>query len=207
MTMKYQPVNVSTGKDIIYPANTYWRSFKIKDMAVGIGKSCRQNIESPFLILDAEILFQPIEHILHDTDESKQSCSTQSGIANLEKQKEEVFTPSAQIPKPAFPKRTAVTRCCDLLSRIKTLVHKCTNSTSLANLEKTLLSAPTELEDSSNTDAGLTLVAPDTGEKSRKRKSSKSNDKANKKLKLGKLPSVQAKKNHPYNKELAKMQR
>ena len=158
--------------------------------------------ESPFLTLDAEILFQPIEHILHDTDESKQSCSTQSSIANLEKQKEEVFTPSAQIPKPAFPKRTAVTRCCDLLSRIKTLVHECTNSTSLANLEKTLLSALTELEDSSNTDAGLTLVAPDTGEKSRKRKSSKSNDKANKKLKLGKLPSVQAKKNHPYNKRV-----
>ena len=75
--------------------------------------------ESPFLTLDAEILFQPIEHILHNTDESKQSCSRQSGIANLEKQKEEIFTPSAQIPKSAFPRRTAVTRCCDLLSRIK----------------------------------------------------------------------------------------
>ena len=138
-------------------------------MTVGIGKSCRQNIESPFFTLGAEIVFQPIEHILHDTVENKHSCSTQSGIANLEKQKEEVFTPSVQIPKPAFPKRTAVTRCCYLLSRIKTLVHECTNSTSLANLEKTLLSALTELEDSRNTDAGLTLVAPDTGEKSRKR--------------------------------------
>ena len=126
-------------------------------------------LESPFFTLGAEIVFQPIEHILHDTDENKHSCSTQSGIANLEKQKEEVFTPSVQIPKPAFPKRTAVTRCCYLLSRIKTLVHECTNSTSLANLEKTLLSALTELEDSRNTDAGLTLVAPDTGEKSRKR--------------------------------------
>ena len=31
------------------PANTYWRSFKIKDMTVGIGKSCRQNIESVVL--------------------------------------------------------------------------------------------------------------------------------------------------------------
>ena len=98
------------------------------------------------------------------------TAAVHSLVLQTSKSKKRKFSPpSAQIPKPAFPKRTAVTRCCYLLSRIKTLVHECTNSTSLANLEKTLLSALTELEDSSNTDAGLTLVAPDTGEKSRKR--------------------------------------
>ena len=59
--------------------------------------------ESPFLTLDAEILFQPIEHILHNTDESKQSCSRQSGIANLEKQKEEIFHPISTNSKTSIP--------------------------------------------------------------------------------------------------------
>jgi hypothetical protein len=116
---------------------------------------------------------------------------------------------TAELPKPAFPKRTAVTRCCDLLSRIKNLVYECTNSTSLANIEKTLLTAFRELEDNSNTDEGLTLTAPDTSVSSTKRKkckSSKSDNQLKKKLKLSKLKSVPAKKKHPFNKRVGQLQ-
>lgn len=165
--------------------------------------------ESPFYTLDIDILFKPIDHTLDKVDKNQQDCSMQTGAQNLERTTEEVTTTTetmtAELPKPAFPKRTAVTRCCDLLSRIKNLVYECTNSTSLANLEKTLLTAFRELEDNSNTDEGLTLTAPDTNvssTKRKKRKSSKSDNQLKKKLKLSKLKSVPAKKKHPFNKRV-----
>ena len=101
--------------------------------------------ESPFLTLDIDILFKPFDHILEEVDNnqtsfdnSQQSCRIQTSITNNERQADDITTETrtAEIPKPVFPKRTAVTRCCDLLSRVKNLIYECTNSTSLANLEK-----------------------------------------------------------------------
>lgn len=167
--------------------------------------------ESPFLNLDTEILFKPVDHILHEVDDTQQSCDAQQGFRDHEKETGEVTvtqTTTAELPKPVFPKRTTVTRCCDLLSRIKNLVYECTNSTSLANLEKNLLSALQELENNSNTDAGLTLTAPDMNSSSKKRKKRKSNTSKSangplkKKPRLSKLPSVKPKKKHPYNKRV-----
>jgi hypothetical protein len=146
--------------------------------------------ESPFYTLDIDILFKPIDRTLDKVYKNQQDCSMQTGAQNLERTTEEVTsieTMTAELPKPAFPKRTAVTRCCDLLSRIKNLVYECTNSTSLSNLEKTLLTAFKELEDNSNTDEGLTLTAPDTSvssTKRKKRKSSKSDNQLKKKIKI-----------------------
>ena len=67
------------------------------------------------------------------------------------------------------------------------------------------MSALQELEDNSNTDAGLTLTAPDTSSsltKRKKRKLSKSTKASPKKPRLSKLPSVKPKKRHPSNKRV-----
>ena len=37
---------------------------------------------------------------------------------------QEEETRSSDIPKPTYPKRTSVTRCCDLLARLKNLIHE-----------------------------------------------------------------------------------
>lgn len=170
--------------------------------------------ESPFLTLDFDVLFKPIEHNLDKINESQdqQGCSAQCGTLNKSAIEGVTKTATTELPKPVFPKRTAVTRCCDLLSRIKNLVYECTNSTSLANLEKSLLVALRDLEDSSNTDLGLTLptlpltLVPDTSRsltsRCNKRKSCKSDSKPKKKQKISKLPTVQTTKKHPYNKRV-----
>ena len=134
--------------------------------------------ESPFLSLDMDILFKPIHHILDEANNTQQSSDAQTDFRDHERETVKVTTTqttTADLPKPVFPKRTAVTRCCDLLSRIKNLIYECTDSTSFANLEKNLASALQELEDNSNTDTGLTLTAPDMSSSSlqcKKRKSS-----------------------------------
>ena len=136
--------------------------------------------ESPFLSLDMDILCKPIHHILDEANDTQQSSDAQTDFRDNDGETVKVTTTqttTADLPKPVFPKRTAVTRCCDLLSRIKNLIYECTDSTSLANLEKNLASAFQELEDNSNTDAGLTLTARDmscSSLKCKKRKSKKS---------------------------------
>jgi len=165
--------------------------------------------ESPFLSLDIDILFKPIDHILGEADDAKQICDAQAYFQHHENATQKITTTQtmvAELPKPVFPKRTAVTRCCDLLSRIKNLLYECTDSTSLANLEKNLGLLLQNLEDNSNTDAGLTLTAPDissSSTKCKKRKSNKStNGSSKKKPRLSKLPSVKPKKKHPSNKRV-----
>lgn len=86
-----------------------------------------------------------------------------------------IHTMTAEPPKPVFLKRTAFTRCCDLLSRIKNLLYEYTDATSLDNLEKNLLTPLRDLENNSNTDAGLRLTAPDLSSSFMKRKKRKSN--------------------------------
>ena len=166
--------------------------------------------DSPFLTLDVDILFKPIDHILKRVDDAQQVCGAES-FHDQEKETEEADikqTMTAVLPKPVFPKRTAITRCCDLLSRIKSLVHECTNSTSLASLEKSLQSALQEFENNSNTDSGLALTAPDAGKTSMKRKKRTSNisksttSNPKKKARLSNLPSAKLKKIHPYNRRV-----
>ena len=77
-------------------------------------------------------------------------------------------TMTAELPKLVFPKPVAITRCCDLLSTIKNLLYKWTDSTSQANLEKNLVFALQDLQDNSNTDSCLTLTAPDSSSHSTK---------------------------------------
>ena len=156
-----------------------------------------------------DILFKPIHHILDEANNTQQSSDAQTDFRDHERETVKVTTTqttTADLPKPVFPKRTAVTRCCDLLSRIKNLIYECTDSTSFANLEKNLASALQELEDNSNTDTGLTLTAPDMSSSSlqcKKRKSKKStNGSPKKKPRLTKLPSVKPKKKHPSNRRV-----
>ena len=165
--------------------------------------------ESPFLSLDMDILCKPIHHILDEANDTQQSSDAQTDFRDNDGETVKVTTTqttTADLPKPVFPKRTAVTRCCDLLSRIKNLIYECTDSTSLANLEKNLASALQELEDNSNTDAGLTLTARDmscSSLKCKKRKSKKStNGSPKKKPRLTKLLSVKPKKKHPSNRRV-----
>ena len=76
--------------------------------------------ESPYLTIDNEVIFKHIDHVKADIkeqvpdavnveDEVKENSSAQQNGTRLN-----------NFPKPTYPKRTSVTRCCDLLARTKT---------------------------------------------------------------------------------------
>lgn len=110
---------------------------------------------------------------------------------------------SAEIPKKVYPKRTHVTRCCDLLARIKNLTHECTNAEVLETLEQSLKAVLKDLEGGCESASGFILTSDTTttgnastdlpGNKCKKKHATKSNV-ATKKLKL-----AQTKKRHLFN--------
>ena len=78
---------------------------------------------------------------------------------------------SSDIPKPTYPKRTSVTRCCDLLARLKNLVHECTNLTALETLGKDLELTLTKFESSvGEGNTNLTLSAPQKRPKQKRKR-------------------------------------
>jgi hypothetical protein len=114
------------------------------------------------------------------------------------------------IPKPTFPKRTSVTRCCDILAKIKSLVHECTKSTALEKLEKDLKLALKDFESNiskGTTTSGITLSAPDRRTVPQRKRKNQEQKQANtacplkkRKMKKSTLPAVKPKKVHPFNK-------
>jgi hypothetical protein len=155
--------------------------------------------ESPYISLDVDILFQPI-----DSQQPKQSEKILNPVLNAPLP---TTTPtgsvSTEIPKKVYPKRTNVTRCCDLLARIKNLTHECTNAEVLKTLEQSLKTVLKDLEAGCESASGIILTSDTTatgsvstdlpGNKRKKKQAAKSNV-ASKKLKL-----AQTKKRHLYN--------
>ncbi len=107
---------------------------------------------------------------------------------------------STEIQKKAFPKRTHVTQCCDLLARIKITVHKCMNALALKKLEYGLTFLLNDLEKECDSASGIILTSESkpTGSHTRgtkrKEKDGTTSRGTNKKLKLD-----IAKKRHLYN--------
>jgi hypothetical protein len=113
------------------------------------------------------------------------------------------------IPKPTFPKRTSVTRYCDLLAKIKSLVHQCTKSTALEKLKKDLKLALKEFESNiseGTTTSGITLSAPDRRTVPHRKERTRNRNRRillmvkRRKMKKSTLPAVKPKKVHPFNK-------
>ncbi|CAB3991634.1 Hypothetical predicted protein [Paramuricea clavata] len=114
------------------------------------------------------------------------------------------------ILKPTFPKRTSVTRCCDLLAKIKSLVHESTKSTALEKLEKDLKLVLKDFESNiseGTTTSGITLSAPDRQMVPQRKRKNQEQKQANtacplkrRKMKKSTLPAVKPKKVHPFNK-------
>ena len=160
------------------------------------------------MTLNSDIRFKPANHIQDETQ--GQSIDDNYPTSSLHEPGAETHVNSTvrDLPKPVFPKRTSVTRCCDLLASIKNLVHECTSVPALNNLEKVLASALKDLEAESHNVSGLTLTAPDRPSNSkRKRISEEPKSKPATKLKKSKvakskLPSVQPKKKRPYTKRV-----
>ena len=103
--------------------------------------------------------------------------------------------------------RTSVTRCCDLLARLKNLVHECTNLTALETLEKDLKLTLTKFESNfGEGNTNLTLSAPQkrpTQKRKRKipeQKDVQSVSSKKRKVKKSTLPPVGPKKVHPFSK-------
>ena len=154
--------------------------------------------ESPYLSLDVDILFKPIDY-----QQPTQSEKIQNPVLNVPLP---TTTPtaslSAEIPKKVYPKRTNVTRCCDLLARIKNLTHECTNAEVLNTLEQSLKTVLKDLEAGCESASGIILtsdttigsVSTDISGKKRKKKHAPKSNVAMKKLKL-----AQRKKQHLYN--------
>ena len=155
--------------------------------------------ESPYISLDADILFQHT-----DSQQPEQSDKNWNPVFNVSLP---TITPtgslSAEIPKKVYPKRTHVTRCCDLLARIKNLTHECTNAEVLETLEQNLKTVLKDLEAGCESASGIILTSDATttgnaltdlpGNKCKKKHAAKSNV-ATKKLKL-----EQTKKRHLFN--------
>ena len=178
--------------------------------------------ESPYLTLDKEVLFQNVKDMELPTlvqdqelynsynmpprpntgvEGAHNSCSmTETPCSN--KDSMSAPTSTSEIPKKIYPKRTLVTRCCDLLAKIKNLVHETTCATGLSKLEQTLQSAFCDLEAKSENVSGIILSSGITVKTSTKRKKNKNPNTARKKAKLSlehKLPLNKVKKKHPYN--------
>ena len=65
--------------------------------------------ESPFLSLDMDILFKPIDHNMDKVDDKLQSCDLQTDFRDHEKETEDSSTKqttgtTAELPKKVFPK-------------------------------------------------------------------------------------------------------
>ncbi len=158
--------------------------------------------ESPYLTLDVNILFKTIDverpdeliKELQVPDDS--SCPMPSVVNSIPA----TTGTSTEIPKKAFPKRTHVTRCCDLLARIKNTVHECMNAQALKKLEYGLKSLLNDLEKECDSASGIILTSESkpTGSHTRgtkrKEKDGTTSRGTNKKLKLD-----IAKKRHLYN--------
>ena len=114
--------------------------------------------ESPYLSLDVDILFKPIDY-----QQPTQSEKIQNPVLNVPLP---TTTPtaslSAEIPKKVCPKRTNVTRCCDLLARIKNLTHECTNAEVLNTLEQSLKTVLKDLEAGCESASGIILTSDTT---------------------------------------------
>lgn len=168
--------------------------------------------ESPYLTLDSDIIFKPVNHIEDEIqDQSMDNSYPPTPCLHEAEPGPEMHgnsTVTAELPKPVFPKRTSVTRCCDLLSSIKNLVHECTSVPALNNLEKVLASALKDLEAESDSVSGLTLSALDRPSNSKRKrkteqpKSTPATKSKKRKVTKSKLPSVQLQKKHPYNKRV-----
>ncbi len=155
--------------------------------------------ESPYISLDVDILFKTIDFQQHgDPSEEFQIPQASSNLMSSVNTAE-TGRHSTEIPKKAYPKRTHITRCCDLLAVLKNLVHECTNPAALEKLEENLKTMVTDLEAGCESASGIILtpeiLPTETGTKRKKKQSSTSSD-SSKTLKLDK---VQPKKRHLYN--------
>ncbi len=133
----FQVVNVWTGRKTIYHASIYFQSYTPIMDGNGLIYQ-RATEESPYLTIDREVIFKQVSDTKNENDDHTPNT------LNLDEQElkgnnfaeEKRSIDIKDIPKPTFPKRTSVTRCCDLLAKIKSLVHECTKSTALEKLEK-----------------------------------------------------------------------
>ena len=128
--------------------------------------------KSPFLTLDNGVIFKNVDHIKINNEDhaAPNTLNVQNKVTeNSPIQEEEIR--SSDIPKPTYPKRTSVTRCCDLLARLKNLVHECTNLTALETLGKDLELTLTKFESSvGEGNTNLTLSAPQKRPKQKRKR-------------------------------------
>jgi hypothetical protein len=168
--------------------------------------------ESPYLTIDSEVIFKQVSDTKNENDDHTPNT------LNLDEQElkgnnfaeEKRSIDIKDIPKPTFPKRTSVTRCCDLLAKIKGLVHECTKSTALEKLEKDLKLALKDFESNireGTTTSRITLSAPDRRTVPQRKRKNQEQKQANtacplkkRKMKKSTLPAVKPKKVHPFNK-------
>ena len=159
--------------------------------------------ESPYISLDADILFQPI-----DCQQPEESGEINNPVSiDALPTTAATGSCSAEIPKKAYPKRTHVTRCCDLLARIKSLTHECTNAKVLEMLEQSLKVVLKDLEAGCESASGIILTSEtktagnttDIPSSKRKKKDVVKSNVATKKLKL-----ALTKKCHLYNNRVDK---
>lgn len=124
--------------------------------------------KSPYLTLYSEVIFKGIDYaggaISIDDDNDLNSTLSKSCLNNTVTEGE----CASETPKKLYPKRSLVTRCCDLLANIKNFVHECTSVTGLT--QDTLTSAIRDLEDESESVCGINLSAPAKPTNKRKRR-------------------------------------